>query len=63
MKGRLKIVDDTSGIISDQAARNLGEYVVEQLKKIMWTDGRFKDAALQAEFEEWQKTPEAAMFE
>ncbi len=60
---KLKIIGDTSGRISDYAARSLAEYVVDRLKELMLPDGRFKDTTLQAEFEAWQKTPEAALFE
>lgn len=60
---KLKIIGDTGWRISDYAARSLAEYVVGRLKELMLPDGRFKDTTLQAEFEAWQKTPEAALFE
>lgn len=60
---KLKIIGDSCGQISEYAALGLAEYVVARLKDLMLPDGRFKDTGLQAEFEAWQKTPEAALFE
>lgn len=58
---KLKIVAE-EGIISRNAARELGCSITEMLGKLVGADGKFKDHKLQAKFEAWKQTPEGMRY-